>query len=126
MRLFSMERTKSRGGGSYTYFKYVLRYLMVYERKWYRPLMPPRRLGRYDGWLGILAGVIAPLGSAENLEEIRQNVPPHAFFKCLDPPSNGVTPRPRWDEGSESETTAGEVGDRCPTFQGMCASDLAR
>ena len=40
--------------------------------------------------------------------------------------SNGVTPRPRWDEVSESETTAGEVGDRIVSFQGMCASDLAR
>ena len=40
--------------------------------------------------------------------------------------SNGVTPRPRRDEVSESETTAGEVVDRCTTCQGMCASDLAR
>ena len=59
-----------------------LRYLNPFGRKRYRPRRTPRRLSRYVGRLGILDGVMAPLGSEENLEEIRQNVPPHAFFKC--------------------------------------------
>ena len=33
-----------------------LRYLTLWERKWYRPLRPPRRLNRYVGRFGLLAG----------------------------------------------------------------------
>ena len=72
----------SLSGKPSTKYMLYLRYLNPFGRKRYRPRRTPRRLSRYVGRLGLLDGVIAPLGSAENLEEIRQNVPPYAFFKC--------------------------------------------